>query len=222
MKKSIIILIFTLSLLPKLNYAQGGSTHYKRDYSNQRFALNKVYADLDYGFLITDKSHDYGAYCNVIFTNNWGISIDGSKVNLPNARNLPSDYASHPKPFAHLFFISGPNDYVNITSIRIVKDFQISRNFSTGIEGGISYISYKEDEFYKIDSLMPTIFSYDYNERQKSTAVGLSLRANVEYQLLDFLGVGFDVKTDINSIHTFVAANLHLTFWFYNRERRAT
>ena len=47
MKKSIIILIFTLSLLPKLNYAQGGSTHFKSDYSNQRFALNKVYADLD-------------------------------------------------------------------------------------------------------------------------------------------------------------------------------
>ena len=223
MKKIIIIVIFTLFLLPKLNYAQGYSTHYRSNYFNHDFKLTKVSANLDFGQLITDKSHDFGAYCNVIFTKHWGLSTDASEVNLANARNIPTDYASHPKPYSHLIFNGDPYDYMNITSIRLVKEFQISRNFSTGIETGVSLVNYYEAVFSKSNnSSVSGGYYYDFTNNKKNTAMGLSLRANVEYQLLDFVGVGIDVKSDINSIHTFVAANLHLTFWFYNRERRAT
>ena len=221
MKKANYIIIIFLSLLPIINYAQTDTTIKSSNTTNKLLEFSKLYYNFQGGALVSGNAYELGENINFIFSNKWGFSLTTTLYNFNNVLNMPWDYNQHVDKLKYLFaFDHNPNDAIYIFSIRLIKEFQISKSFFYSFEAGLSSVKFTESTFYTYGYVSPTNFYYDYFDQQ-TTVAGLSLQANVDLQLTGFLGLGVDFKSEINKLHSFVAADVHLTFWLYNKERRA-
>lgn len=220
MNRKIISIIILLLFLPMLNFAQKDSVFKNNETSFHPFQLSKVYFNFEYGLLVSGKASEITFKYNFILSNTWGLTFHESFYNFNDIKNMPSDYNEHIDVIKHLFdFSYNPVDNMIISAIGLKKEFPIHKSVSVGFETGISIIKQKESIFYKYYGTSSSKYYYDFYTKENS-AIGYFLAADIEAQLTGFLGLGLDLKSDFNSIHSYFTSGIHLTFWLYNRERR--
>jgi hypothetical protein len=224
MRKAMKILLIILTIVPSTSFAQADSADYYSD-SNKDEWIEKINFEIEYNFFKTNRlkeSSMIGMDYNFVLYKGWGISINSTFNNFNNVKNMPSDYEQHKEPLGSLLsheFGDSPNDFMALYSFNLIKEFPISHSVSYGFGIGFSSISYTETKFNTYYYSGSTDYYYDYYKSQ-ITAMGLSLLANIEVQINGFLGFGLNLKANRNDIYSYFSTDFHLTFWFFNRERR--
>ncbi len=104
-----------------------------------------------------------------------------------------------------------PVDYVQIISIKVLKEFATSnKKLRFGIEAGPAWVNYNATKFEHNSS---GIFSSNYEtSRIKKNTVGISLRAKAEFPFTKYFGLECAGFTNINNSRSFIGIELCLTF----------
>ncbi len=224
MKKLILLICLIACFLPQTNIAQSENTLIGT--SN----LSKLYLNGGYGL---SSGRLTGLGLNFIYLNNWGFSLSYNKFETP-AKNLPSNYQNGNCSFGGC---EGTTDVLNAYTFRMIREFNTNSKFVRfGVEGGLSFVSYKPAEiinnnstnnssgnyssgnssgssYFNGSSFFGTSFSaYGNNNPKKSenTSMGLSLRAKVAFPLTTFTGLELAAISNINRFQSYVGAELYL------------
>jgi hypothetical protein len=151
----------------------------------------------------------FGFGGNLIFSNNWGVSLSYCG-NIMKAEEQPPDYSAG---LSQLFEWHDLGiDRFNAVSARLVKEFPIAINvIRFGVEGGVSYISYKRAHFIPIPH--PAWLGSNYDVTYSiNPGIGLSLRAKVEFPVTKYAGFELALISNMNGYYSFMGTEIHLTF----------
>lgn len=181
--------------------------------------LEKLYTELGAGSA-SDNAFSSLVGLQAIFPGRWTLGLSYHYAE-PDPHNLPADY----KP-AVIFFISEGNPNVALKTFSLTggRYFPAGRKLWFTTSAGISVVSGKEFHFTPNPtrggvSILGSSSNYTTTEETK-TAMGALLKADLNWGLLSFLGLGAGVFADVNGLQSSTGFQLRLLLGKMNIGRR--
>jgi hypothetical protein len=168
-------------------------------------------------------THNGGSFemgIQTVIKNKWSASFSYHNLRMDPA-NLPSDYQPES---GIVFFIPYTNKIrvnMNSFSLSAGKYYQMGRNSWFTMEGGLSVVSGQKASFEHATQtssdpalilLLTTFTSSNYTTNiENKTTLGAILKADANWALTSFMGLGAGVFANINSIQSPIGFNIKLT-----------
>jgi len=187
----------------KTGNLENDSLYYTEDTSSQKSRIKETptFFGLGGGFCFPGSL--WGVRYTFMWPSRWGGSI-GLNSNIFKSDNVPPDYYDDDKrAFA-------PRDYVNSFAFNIVKDFRSPKESTRyGLEFGPSLVIYREAQFeLNTGSTWP---DYNYQKsHSRENALGLSIRAKMQFLFSNSSGLELAAFTNINSVRSVVGFEIDL------------
>jgi hypothetical protein len=190
-KLKVLFLISLIAHSPVSAYSQTDSTGFSNKSS---FGLY-----FSSGFGIGTRGGAWGLSTTFVSSSGWGLSVC-YRLNILKSKDTPSDYFDDGRR------VFAPRNYLEISSVNLVKEFPMpNKKMRFGIEAGPSRVRYNIAEFELNSSYDPnnpwfgTAYKY-LKTHSATTAVGLNLRAKLEFIPVRFYAFEIAVFSNINSI----------------------
>ena len=167
-----------------------------------------------------------GAYWDLsvqgITPKNFVATLSYSQVEM-DPKNLPSDY----QPGYVLLIIIPLSDgipYVATSTLSITagKAFKSGRNTWFSTEAGIGYVKSETMSFYKqevISNIVSATSNYRTTTEDHST-VGAVVKADFNWAMASFMGLGFGVCGNLNSVQSFAGFHVKLMAGLMGRQKK--
>jgi hypothetical protein len=190
----------------------------------QTKSINKFY--LQGGIGASTHNGGFGDISlQTIIKNKWSVTLSYQSMTM-DPKNLPSDYQPETGYVLFIPYTYQVTTDMNIVSLTAGRNFKLGRNVWATTEGGPSYVSGEKINFQRMDVVSSNaiiIASTGANYatfREKKNAIGLSMRADLNWAFSSFMGLGCGVFTNINSIQSPVGAQVKLIIGYMGREKK--
>lgn len=192
--------------------------------SAQTNAISKIYLQAGagggtYKNLFSDVS------AQAVIKNKWSATLSYQSLTM-DPKNLPSDYQAETGYVLFIPYSAQVTTDMKILSLTAGRYFKLGRNIWATAEGGPSYVSGEKISFLPNDvSSSDFIFfastSSNYvTASEKKNTVGLAMRADLNWALTSFMGLGCGTFVNINSIQSPIGFQVKLLVGFMGKEKR--
>jgi hypothetical protein len=183
--------------------------------------FKKFYMDLGTGLASHNGvlAPDFAA--TAVLKNNWMASLSYSSLDM-DPKNLPSDYEAG---FTVLIFFPIPDEMpsvkMHLFNFNAGKFFPLGRRTWITTQAGLSIASGQKMSFtaqeVEEDGLH---FSSNYSSTSKSqTTIGGALKADFNWAIIPYLGIGVGAYANVNSIQSAAGAEIKLIFGWLNTKK---
>ena len=184
-------------------------------------SIKKFYLQAGAGVTSSDgASLDFGI--QAILKSDWTIGISYKSMEM-KPKNLPSNY-ERGVFYALIFPIydEWPYNKMDIISITLGKYFETGRKTWVTAEGGLSFANGQKIKFTSqpvVTELLYVSSNYSY-KREDKTGFGAMLKADFNWAVLPFAGLGASVFASINSVQSPLGFELKLICGWLNTKRK--
>ena len=160
-----------------------------------------------------------------IIKNKWSATLSYQSITM-DPKNLPSDYRAETGYVLFIPYTDKVTSDMNIVSVTAGRYFRLGRNIWATTEGGLSYVSGEKVSFQHTEASSTDLFffastSSNYETtKEKTGSVGFAMRADVNWALTSFMGVGCGTFVNINSIQSPIGFQVKLLVGFMGKEKR--
>jgi len=141
-------------------------------------------------------------------------------------KNLPSDYQAGTGYVLFIPFTDKVTSDMNILSLTAGRYFKLGRNIWATTEGGLSYVSGEKVSFQHTEASSTNLIffastSSNYETTSEKTgSVGFAMRADVNWALTSFMGIGCGTFVNINSIQSPIGFQVKLLVGYMGKEKK--
>ena len=190
-----------------------------KDGQTKMSSLKKIYFQLASG-----ASNKNGTFIEAgiqsVLKNNWVASVSYHSIEM-NPQNLPADYKSG---YTLLFFRDVfPSVNMHLFSFTGGKFFEAGRKTWFTTEAGCSFVNSEKMSFTKqavvTDGYFYTSSNYTV-KKEKKTTIGGMLKADFNWALLPYVGLGAGAFANFNSIQSPVGFQLKVVIGWMNYKKK--
>ena len=183
----------------------------------------------------TSNHFSSDASLQAILNNKWSLSLSYQTLEEMKPNNIPHDYIPATGRGEFLFIpysYTGSVDNVNMKLVSLTggRYFKLGRNTWATTEAGLSYVKGQKTKFNSIPVTSGSTnyilgwedyrtSNYETTVENKNT-IGLMAKADVNWALASFMGIGCGVYGNLNSIQSPVGFHVKLMIGSMDREKR--
>lgn len=213
MKKIIICNI--LLVLAAASFCQQTNNEAKKS------SIKKFYLQTGAGITTGDGTAvDFGM--QAVLKNEWTIGISYKSIEM-KPKNLPGNYERGVVIALFFpFYDEWPYNEMDIISVTLGKYFETGRKTWFTAEGGLSFVNGQKIEFTSqpvVTELFYISSNYSYKKEDK-TGVGAMLKADFNWAVLPFAGVGAGFFANINSVQSALGFEVKFICGWLNTKRK--
>lgn len=163
----------------------------------------------------------YEAGIQVVLKNNWVTTFSYHGIEM-NPKNLPSDYEQGYVYLIFPFYDEFPVTKMDLFSFTAGKLFEAGRKIWFTTEAGFSLVNGETMSFSKQPIVWDGLYkSSNYSvSKENKTTIGGMLKADFNWAILRFLGLGAGVFVNLNSLQSPVGFQVKLMVGKLNLKRK--
>lgn len=178
-----------------------------------------------YGQLATGGSNHNGLLGEIsvqaVIGNKWVSTLSYQNIEA-DPKNLPENYKrGYTLLFLYDEFPATKMDVISLTGGRL---FNMGRKTWATLEAGPSLVSGHKMSFTPqpvvTDGFFYTSSNYNVNEEEKVTTIGGTLKADFNWAMLPYVGLGFGAFANFNSIQSPVGGQIKLMIGWLNPKKK--
>ena len=155
-----------------------------------------------------------------VIKNKWVATFSYQNIEV-EPKNLPKDYKQgFTFPFFYDVFPATNLDVFSVTGGRF---FEMGRTTWFTLEGGVSLVSGEKMTFTQQPVITDGFFYTSSNyaaDKEKATTIGGLLKADFNWALLPYVGLGAGAFANFNSIQSPIGGQIKLTIGWMNTKKK--
>ena len=182
--------------------------------------IKKIYLQVAAG-LSNHSGAFYEAGIQAVLKNNWVTTFSYHGIEM-NPKNLPSDYERGYVYLIFPFYDEFPVTKMDLFSFTAGKFFEAGRKIWFTTEAGFSIVNGEMVNFSKQPVAWDGIYkSSNYSvKKEKKTTIGGMLKADFNWAVLPYVGLGAGIFANFNSIQSPVGGQIKLIIGWLNSKKK--